>query len=419
MIQTKNKILAAIIITGLILLVISCSAVFSAGVSGRVVDSESTSTPKDGIPDVTVFAYIDEAARDADFDAWTAGSRFSPATTEHYIGQTSTTDDGSFTIGRIVWESKSPEFGKTADFTPVYLLFFHENFGLVKNTNNAVIMSDSTSNVIYQEMTSVRKSTSLEIQIRNAVSDALLNTAVNTIVSVPQLSGTIEYEISVTGSAPLLISYPRFASDGITPYTPEVSITYSQLGSDIDYRACNFNAEENLFTFLETPSVTKTVSGSTYPVRLYMKTRNHAMSSMSGQINYGIPADPDSLDEGTTADDNDNVIIMLAYKTGGKFIQYSESSAKVRTSSSGDGANGTRIRHGLFSGLGQGISWINETYDGKYDTKTIYIVVDKDNDEKISIGDFYYEKTVRSDEDTANLGILSSGSHEVISAGQL
>ncbi|HOE07848.1 MAG TPA: hypothetical protein PLU33_04430 [Treponemataceae bacterium] len=416
MIQTKNKILAAIIITGLILLVISCSAVFSAGVSGRVVDSESTSTPKDGIPDVTVFAYIDEAARDADFDAWTAGSRFSPATTEHYIGQTSTTDDGSFTIGRIVWESKSPEFGKTADFTPVFLLFYHENFGLVKNTNNAVIMSDSTSNVIYQEMTSVRKSTSLDIQIRNASSDALLNTAVNTKVSVPQLSGTVEYEISVTGSSSLLISYPRFASDGITPYTPEVSITYSQLGSDIDYKACNFNAEENLFTFLETPSVTKTVSGSTYPVRLYMKTRNHAMSSMSGQITYGNPG-TGSRDEGTTADDN--VIIMLAYKTGGKFIQYSESSAKVRTSSSGDGANGTRIRHGLFSGLGQGISWINETYDGKYDTKTIYIVVDKDNDEKISIGDFYYEKTVRSDEDTANLGILSSGSHEVISAGQL
>jgi len=416
MIQTKNKILAAIIITGLILLVISCSAVFSAGVSGRVVDSESTSTPKDGIPDVTVFAYIDEAARDADYTAWTAGARFSPATTEHYIGQTSTSDDGSFTIGRIVWESKSPEFGKTADFTPVFLLFYHENFGLVKNTNNAVIMSDSTSNVIYQEMTSVRKSTSLEIQIRNAVSDALLNTAVNTIVSVPQLSGTIEYEISVTGSAPLLISYPRFASDGITPYTPEVSITYSQLGSDIDYRACNFNAEENLFTFLETPSVTKTVSGSTYPVRLYMKTRNHAMSSMSGQINYGIPADPDSLD-GTTADDN--VIIMLAYKTEGKFIQYSESSARVRTSSSGDGANSSRIRHGLFSGLGQGISWINETHDGKYDVKTIYIVVDKDNDEKISIGDFYYTKTVRSDEENLNLGILSSSVYDTVSNEQL
>lgn len=417
MIQTKNKMLKSIIITSLIIFAISCSSVFSAGVSGRVVDAESTSSPKDGIADVTVFVYIDEAARDADFNAWTAGSRFSPATTKHYIGQTSTANDGSFTIGRIVWESFSPEFGKTADFTPIYLLFFHEDFGLVKNSNKAVIMSDSTSNVIYQEMKSIRKSTSLEIQIRNASSDTVLNIPVNVKISVPQINGLKEYEVSITGTGSVRINYPRSGSDG-NPFTPEIIAAYSQLGSDIDYKACNFNAEENLFTFLETPSVTKTVSGSTYPIRLYMKTRNHAMSSMSGQITYGIPG-TGSLDEGTTADDN--VIIMLAYKnkTDEKFIQYSESSARVRTSSSGDGANGSRIRHGLFSGLGQGISWINETYDGKYDTKTVYVIVDKDNDEKISIGDFYYEKTIRSDEETANFGIISSGSHEVIGAGQL
>lgn len=417
MIQTKNKILKSIIITSLIIFAISCSSVFSAGVSGRVVDAESTSSPKDGIADVTVFVYIDEAARDADFNAWTAGSRFSPATTKHYIGQTSTANDGSFTIGRIVWESFSPEFGKTADFTPIYLLFFHEDFGLVKNSNKAVIMSDSTSNVIYQEMKSIRKSTSLEIQIRNASSDTVLNIPVNVKISVPQINGLKEYEVSITGTGSVRINYPRSGSDG-NPFTPEIIATYSQLGSSPDYKACNFNAEENLFTFLETPSVTKTVSGSTYPIRLYMKTRNHAMSSMSGQINYRTPADPDSLDEETTADDN--VIIMLAKKTDEKlFIQYSESSARVRTSSSGDGANGSRIRHGLFSGLGQGISWINETYDGKYDVKTIYIVVDKDNDEKISIGDFYYTKTVRSDEENLNLGILSSSVYDTVTNEQL
>lgn len=415
MIQTKNKILKSIIITSLIIFAISCSSVFSAGVSGRVVDAESTSSPKDGIADVTVFVYIDEAARDADFNAWTAGSRFSPATTKHYIGQTSTANDGSFTIGRIVWESFSPEFGKTADFTPIYLLFFHEDFGLVKNSNKAVIMSDSTSNVIYQEMKSIRKSTSLEIQIRNASSDTVLNIPVNVKISVPQINGLKEYEVSITGTGSVRINYPRSGSDG-NPFTPEIIAAYSQLGSDIDYRACNFNAEENLFTFLETPSVTKTVSGSTYPVRLYMKTRNHAMSSMSGQITYGIPG-TGSLDEGTTADDN--VIIMLANKAGEKFIQYSESSARVRTSSSGDGANGSRIRHGLFSGLGQGINWKNDSYTGKYDLKTVYIVIDRDENEIISAGDFYYTKTVRSDEENLNLGILSSSVYDTVSNEQL
>ncbi len=414
--QTTTKILSLILLSTLIISIISCSSVFSAGVSGRVVDSESTNSPKDGIADVNVFAYIDEAARNADFDAWTAGSRFSPATTEHYIGQTSTSDDGTFSIGRIVWESKSPEFGKTADFTPVYLLFYHENFGLVKNTNNAVIMSDSTSNVIYQEMTSVRKTTSLEIQIRDAASDGILNTAVNVIVSVPQLSGVLTYEQSVTGTASIAVNYPRYDTDGTSPFTPLVTITFSQLGSDISYKACNYDTDTDLYTFIENASVNKTISGSTYPVRLYMKTLTHAMSSISGQINYGIPA-ADSYDEGTSIDDN--IVILLAYKNGEKLVQYSESSARVRTTSSGEGANGARIRHGLFTGLGEGITWKNTAYEGKYDTRTVYIIVDKDKDEKISIGDFYYSKTVRSDEGGLNLGIISTGNHEVITEGQL
>ncbi len=413
--KTINVCISLIVII-LVLAAVSCSSVFSAGVSGRVVDAESTNSPKDGIADVTVFAYTDETARDADFTGWTAGTRFSPATTEHYIGQTSTDTDGSFTVGRIVWESKSPEFGKTADFTPVFLLFYHENFGLVKNTNHAVIMSDSTSNVIYQEMTSVRKQTSVEIEIRDAATDTALTTAVNVVVSIPQLSGSITYEQSITGTASVTVSYPRYAADGTTPFTPDASITFSQLGSDITYKACFYDTENSIYTFIDSNTVAKTISGSTYPVRLYMKTLNHSMSSISGQINYGIPASG-SLDEGTTADDN--VVIMLAYAGGGKLIQYSETSARVRTSSSGDGSNGSRIRHGLFSGLGEGITWKNSTYEGKYDTKTVYVIVDKDNDEKISAGDFYYTKTVRSDEGGLNLGIISKGTHELVTAGQL
>ncbi len=416
MMQIKNKFIPSIIIASLAVLIVSCSSVFSAGVSGRVVDAESTNTPKDGIADVNVYVYIDEKVRNDDFNSWTAGTRFSPATSEHYIGQTSTSNDGSFTINRVVWESKSPHFGKTADFTTVYLLFFHENFGLAKNNNNAIIMSDSTSNVIYQEMTGIRKQTSLEIQILNAANDATLNIPINTIIQVPQLKDFIEYEVSITGTSSVLISYPRYASDGKTVFIPEINISYSQLGSDIDYKACHYNTEKDNYTFMESPKIAKKVTGSTYPVKLYMKTLTHSLSNMSGQINYGVPA-PDSLDEGTK--DDDNVIIMLAYKVGEKIIPYSESSAKVRTSSTGDGANSSRIRHGLFSGLGNGITWKNASYDGRYDTQTVYIVVDKDGDEKISLGDFYYTKTLRSDEGTVNFGIINKASHELITSGHL
>lgn len=413
MIQTKNKILKSIIITSLIIFAISCSSVFSAGVSGRVVDAESTSSPKDGIADVTVFVYIDEAARDADFNAWTAGSRFSPATTKHYIGQTSTANDGSFTIGRIVWESFSPEFGKTADFTPIYLLFFHEDFGLVKNSNKAVIMSDSTSNVIYQEMKSIRKSTSLEIQIRNASSDTVLNIPVNVKISVPQINGLKEYEVSITGTGSVRINYPRSGSDG-NPFTPEIIATYSQLGSSPDYKACMFNSDS--YVFIADNKTSQTVSGSTFPIKLYMKALTLTISSTAGQINYGIPA-ADSMDEGTS--DDDNIVVLLAYEQDGKLIQYPEISSRVRTFASGDGANGSRIRHGLFSGLGQGINWKNDSYTGKYDLKTVYIVIDRDENEIISEGDFYYTKTVRSDEENLNLGILSSSVYDTVTNEQL
>jgi hypothetical protein len=55
----KNKILIFIAISFLFTLN-SCSSVFSAGVSGKVVDAESTTNPKEGIADVEVYAYVNE-----------------------------------------------------------------------------------------------------------------------------------------------------------------------------------------------------------------------------------------------------------------------------------------------------------------------------------------------------------------------
>ncbi|HZK19144.1 MAG TPA: hypothetical protein VFC68_00310 [Treponemataceae bacterium] len=400
--KNVKQIVTMLFVFVTIWLLTTCSSVFSAGVSGKVVDAESTNNPKNGIAHVSVFVYTDESIRNKDFSSWKKGKRFSPTTEKQFIGQTSTNNSGEFTINKIVWESLCPEFGKTADFTHVFLLFYHENYGLVKNTNNVVIISGSTSNVIYQEMTSIRKATSLEIEIRNASSNNLLTTPINVRVDVPQIIGSTEYEVSITGSSSITVTYPRYKEYENTPYTPTIDITYSQLGDDIDYKACNYN--ENNYTFMQAPTVSKTISGSTYPIRLYMKNTTLSMSSISGQINYTNP-ETGSNDEGTSKDDN--IIIMLAYKLDEKYIQFSEPSAKVRTNSIGDGANNSQIKHGLFSNLAEGITWQNETYEGKYDIKPVYIIVDKDNDEKISTGDFVYERTIRSDELNQNVGILS------------
>ena len=55
--KTKIYILFTLIF---IMLVNSCSSVFSAGVSGKVVDAESTTNPKEGIADVEIYSYVKE-----------------------------------------------------------------------------------------------------------------------------------------------------------------------------------------------------------------------------------------------------------------------------------------------------------------------------------------------------------------------
>ena len=55
-----------------------CYSVFSGGTGGLVVDKESTSTPKQGIANVDVYAYTNESERDADFASWQEGTTFNP-----------------------------------------------------------------------------------------------------------------------------------------------------------------------------------------------------------------------------------------------------------------------------------------------------------------------------------------------------
>ena len=84
------------------LLLTSCYSVFNGGTGGMIVDAESTSTPKSGIPNVDVYAYTDSGTRDSDFGRWKEGTVFSPSNS--YYGHTTTDASGSFVISNIVWK---------------------------------------------------------------------------------------------------------------------------------------------------------------------------------------------------------------------------------------------------------------------------------------------------------------------------
>lgn len=353
------KPLAATFIITTTLFLTGCYSVFNGGTGGMIVDAESTSTPKAGIANVDVYAFTECEVRDNNFNCWIEGTIFVPANA--YYGHTTTNADGSFTISNLVWKSTDPDFGKDADYTVIYLLFYHENYGLTKG--QTVITSDSTSDTVYAELTSVRKTTALNINIYDVSNSALTSENVLVKVSVPQTTDTITtaspkiYEQTITGSGTINISYPRWQNfqnriDKIET-APQVSISYSQSSDSITWKACaNADNEAQNYAFLDDNfSIKKTINNSVYTISLYGKSTRLNIPTVNGT--YGSPSSVSS----------DGVIIsMKAKDSSGNFtIDCGETS----TFAQNVGTNGTQI-HGTFSGLGNGY-FINDTsYTGKY-----------------------------------------------------
>jgi len=346
----KTRKTAGLLLINLILcsFVLSCSSVFSGGTSGRVVDSESTSNPKEGISDVEVYAYTDVKSRDSDFNGWKGEERFSPSST--YYARTTTGSDGSFVISKVMWKKMKPVFGKDGDVSEVYLLFYHENYGLVKG--GTLIVSDSTSDSIYQEMTRTKVSTLLNISVVDAASDSATSEMVHVKVTVPQSSESVPNasplvkETVITGSGTLSVSYPRGNK-------PEVTIEYYVSGDEVNFKACkNGDGEKGKeYAFLEIPSVSKTIEGDSYSIHLYGKKTKLSIPVIGGT--YGS----------NTSSDDGIKIGMTASMDGG--TSYTLDCGEVTTEARTVGTSGT-VSHGNFSNLGQNISFRDETYGGKY-----------------------------------------------------
>ena len=425
------------ILVASVCLLFSCSAVFEGGASGKVVDAESTETPKAGIQDVEVYVYTSEYMRNEDYRAFNGNGKFNPSSSS-YIGHTTTSSDGTFSLGKLMWESDKPVFGKSGDSIPVFLLFYHENYGLQKNDNHAVILSDSVSYVVYQELTAIRSTTVFNISILDASQDPVtttrlpptVNQAVNVKITVPQTTtenqgaSPLVKVNTITGTGNISVSYPRYSS-GTTVNRPTISIQYGQSGDNINYKPCLYGTAENpddysFITDITTNPVTRAnIQGGAYPIQIYMKPTVHTMPTISGQLCLGTPASG-TTDEGSSDDDNVRVMLASVAENGtlGNLLDYT--SATVMSAASGNGANGSRVIHGRFSGLGEGITWTDDTYNGKFSTKEVAVIFDMDGSGTISSGDRYYllkdddsvtpaiNRALRSNETTRDIGRLVS-----------
>lgn len=330
----------------------SCYSVFTGGTGGTVVDAESTSTPKAGIANVDVYAYTSEKDRDADFSAWEEATLFKPAA--EYYGHTTTGNDGSFSLSKIVWKSYAPVFGKDADVHEIFLLFYHENYGLVKG--ETLIVSDGTADTVYQELTKIRKTTVLNINMIDVSNDSATTENIYVKISVPQTTSTNTsaapkiYDATISGSGTVSISYPRWQSEedksAEKETTPEVTITYYQSSDEITWKGCwngDNTAKNYAFRDLSSEPVKKVVSNDSYNIRLYGKKTKLSMPVFSGTygtangVEITLKADSDKIDCGTVSTDT-----------------------RILTD--------TKTVDGYFSGLGRNSYWRDASYTDKYAT---------------------------------------------------
>lgn len=360
----------------------SCYSVFNGGTGGVVVDAESTASPKRGIANVDIYAYTDKATRDSDYKSWKEGTIFAPSNT--YYGHTSTDNNGNFTISKIVWKEGKPDFGKDADFTTIYLLYYHENYGLTKD--ETVITSDSTSDTVYAELTAIKKTTSLNINIYDVASANLTNENILVTVTVPQTTDTLTkaapkiYEQTITGNGTINISYPRWknAADKAAgkENTPEVQINYFQSADQITWKACEYEPELNNYAFLADDfKINKTIKNSSYSVSLYGKATRINVPTVNGT--YG---------DTTSSASDGKLIRMKAKAPDGNFtIDCGETTTTAQAL-----GNSGQQTHGNFSGLGNGFFVIDNTYTDRFTTIEVQFFAEDGS----QIGD---TKTLRSD----------------------
>ena len=353
-------------------MLISCTSIFSGGTGGIVVDADSKNTTKTGIANVDVFAYTSQKDRDSDFNRWNNGTKaeaFMPSS--DYYGRTTTGTDGTWTINKLVWKEKKPAFGKDADFTVIYLIYYHSDYGC--EIDETVIISDSTSSNTYKELTAIVKRSNITLNFIDAKTSAQTSESVYAELYVPQKTDSnpnasdIVYSGVYTGSGTISIRYPRYLNEsGVPTYTktnkenvPQIRVNYYQAkeSENVTWKACKQNIAENDFSFYTTEvgrgctGLTKTLEDSPYSLTLVGKAVKFEMPSFSGT--WGD----------TTLAERDGLHLLLK----GKDSQgnYSIDLGETYTVAQNRGNNGSQT-HGYFSGLGgASFEWRDYAYTGR------------------------------------------------------
>ena len=338
----KRYCLLALIVIALVLA--SCSVVFEAGISGKVVTAEGTGTSN--VQDVSVFAYTDSGLRDSDFAKFQEGTITRPTEGSGYVATTTTNANGEFTVNKVVWETKNSEFGKTADVSKLYLIFYHEDYKPAKADATVISGSTNSSNV-YVKLEGSKDYTTLNITVYDVATGTAMTDACNLEYHVEGKESSDS--IVVTGASNVRISYPKDT-------TPDVTIKLASPGSS--WKMTDKTGK------VITQQIVEDVEEGTLSVSLYMKRYEFTLPAFSGSVEYCPVDTPDPGDsipmvtfDANPTNGQDNVPVWLEFASvslPGTFVEFNETVAADNKTESVATEYGNTVRydHGRFSGVG-------------------------------------------------------------------
>jgi len=346
----------AVLLAALVMLA-SCSVVFEAGISGKVVTASGTSTV--GVQDVSVFAYTDKGLRDSDFVKFASGEITRPTEGSGYVATTTTNANGEFTVNKIVWETKMSEFGKTADVSRLYLIFYHEDY-IPAQTDATIISGSTNSSNVYVALEGSKDYTTLNITVYDVATNSILTEACNLEYLVEGKTGSDS--VVVTGTAAIRISYPKGT-------TPDVMLSLDSPGTGWTM------TERDGSPIVE--KLVEDVEAGTLSIGLYMKSYSFRIPAFNGSVVMGSGEDYKQLTVNQTpVNSNDDVQVWLQYKVAGStdtWKDFTESKTAYNLTRAAQTASGNNVyyNHGQFSGVGSAggtsIEVNPETYADAFD----------------------------------------------------
>ena len=333
-----RRILVVAVFLAALVLLASCSVVFEAGISGKVVTASGTSTV--GVQDVNVFAYTDKDLRDSDFVKFVSGEITRPTEGAGYVATTTTNGNGEFTVNKIVWETKKSEFGKTADVSRLYLIFYHEDYRPAE-TDATIISGSTNSSNVYVELEGSKDYTTLNITVYDVATNAIMAEACNLEYLVE--GKTSSDSIIVTGTAAVRISYPKGT-------TPDVTLSLDSPGTGW------VMTDRDGAPIVE--RIVADVEEGTLSIGLYVKSYSFQIPAFSGTVIMGAGAGYEQLTvNGKPVNSNDDVQVWLQYKVAGtadtwKDFTETKTAYNLTRAAQTTAGNNIYYYHGQFSGAG-------------------------------------------------------------------